>query len=106
MKRLRYSSKRHPYYKTYNYNNQQKIKGWWIKEPPENCFTIPEPTNLADRGWIQVFCCFLFCSPCCCFPCFLSCNYNGYQFPDYDDNLNENNNDNIPIAVPIPYNSK
>ena len=97
MKRLRYSSGRHPSYKIYGYDGKKNIKGWWLRDPPDGCFTRSDPINFSDRGWIQVFCCLLFCWPCTCLPCFLSCNYDGYQFPDYD----EDEPYNIPVATRI-----
>jgi hypothetical protein len=93
--RLRYSSRKIPYYITYGDDKSKKLKGWWVRDPPSGFFTNSDPINLSNRGWIQVFCCILFCWPCSCVPCFLSCNYDGYQFPDYDDEYD------IPVAIPI-----
>jgi hypothetical protein len=61
------------------------ISGWWITPSPKGIVTNPDPQNLSSRGWCQVFCCFMFCFPCTLSPCFLSCNYDAYQTPVYQD---------------------
>ena len=86
----RYSETKHPTYvvkwNEHDFQEGKIIKGWWIYDSPQDsCFVVPDPTLLRGTGWIQVLCCFLFCFPCTCVPCFFSVNYDGFQIPIFEE---------------------
>ena len=68
-----------------------RIVGWWISEKPPGLFTSPEPRNLSFQGWLQITCLSFVCFPCMCLPCFLSSNYDEYQTPVFDSQLEKPN---------------
>lgn len=66
------------------------IQGWWIVEPPNGICTCAEPKDLTVNGWCQSVACSMICWPFFWSPCILSCNYDAYQTPVFDDpNLEE-----------------
>ena len=85
---FRYSKDPHPHYPIVYpkpYSSAKKVKGYWIRDPPSGTFTNPDIGHMSTSGWIQVFCCTLFCWPCFFLPCLFSMNYDGYQVPDYEN---------------------
>jgi hypothetical protein len=81
-----HSKTKHPHYPILGpLRNDKRIVGWWIHDPPNTIFTLPNPKRLSVKGWIQFGICCTMLLPCSFLPCFLSFNYEGYQCPVYED---------------------